>query len=486
MNIKKSTTKLLLTIIAAYWATPYLHAAPVSLKDAQNVALNWMSRTTGKYFSVNEHTKSLSSSQTSTKNSVFGASTYRIIQLKPRGWVIVSSDDSAWPVIGYGQSRIDPSNVPPQFAEWMQGVDRKIKSAVRSNKKAPSQAKLGSSGDKLRSLWATLRQDPSISQKPLGSSGKKLSAGGPYVVEPLLWEGGNGEESGIRWDQGKYYNYKCPADSSAPPEAGGHVFAGCVATAVGQVLRHYKRPTVGKGSHGYQDYNYGWQYANFGDTVYNWSNMPFKLDENSSSDEVEDVAKLLYHIGVAVEMEYGIKGSNASYIGEHGAAYALKNYFGFGKAKAELKSNYSDQRWERLIKTSLKDGNPVLYGGLDPNPPYGGHAFVLDGYTNDGYYHFNWGFSGLYNGNFLLSHLVFTVTDSHGNSEEWNFTDEQRAIFMKGTYSIAPDRLDSSWQNNQDQDQYDSADISLWPMILPALFGILALYRRQQQMFVEE
>lgn len=52
--------------------------------------------------------------------------------------------------------------------------------------------------------------------------------------------------------------------------------------------------------------------------------------------------------------------------------------------------------------TELDGGNPVFYGGSSDS---GGHAFVLDGYTDNGYFHVNWGWIGYCNGYFLLSAL---------------------------------------------------------------------------------
>ncbi|MFA4851669.1 MAG: CUB domain-containing protein, partial [Bacteroidales bacterium] len=58
-----------------------------------------------------------------------------------------------------------------------------------------------------------------------------------------------------------------------------------------------------------------------------------------------------------------------------------------------------------LIRTELDNKRPVLYSGFDPSPPYSGHAFVCDGYQGTNYFHFNWGWSGYYNGYFYLSSL---------------------------------------------------------------------------------
>ena len=64
-------------------------------------------------------------------------------------------------------------------------------------------------------------------------------------VDPLL---------STNWDQGTYYNQLCPSDNSGP---GGHVWAGCVATAMGMVMKHHDYPEQGTGSHSYNASGYG-------------------------------------------------------------------------------------------------------------------------------------------------------------------------------------------------------------------------------------
>ena len=55
-----------------------------------------------------------------------------------------------------------------------------------------------------------------------------------------------------------------------------------------------------------------------------------------------------------------------------------------------------------MIRGDLDLGRPVYYAGQGAE---GGHAFVLDGYQGTNYFHFNWGWSGSYNGYFYLSNL---------------------------------------------------------------------------------
>jgi len=99
------------------------------------------------------------------------------------------------------------------------------------------------------------------------------------------------------------YNELCPADPNGP---GGHVYAGCVATAMGMVMKYWSHPTTGVGSHSYYCPGYGYQSANFGATTYLWDEMP-----NSISTSCIPIATLLYHCGVAVNMGYSVDGSGA-------------------------------------------------------------------------------------------------------------------------------------------------------------------------------
>jgi hypothetical protein len=124
---------------------------------------------------------------------------------------------------------------------------------------------------------------------------------------------------------------------------------------------------------------------------------------NSLSDYNHNVAKILYHAGVAVEMDYGPQGSGA-YISK--ADEALKTYFRFATKGIVFRNDMSEEAWEKLLKTEIDHGRPVLYAGYNYSS---GHAFVCDGYdfsdSSDKKFHFNWGWGGYYDGYFSLSAL---------------------------------------------------------------------------------
>ncbi len=312
-----------------------------------------------------------------------------IINMQPDGFVIVSGDDAAVPVTAYSFSgKIDFDNPAPAFMEWLDGYQKQIEEIRNLHLKATAQ---------IDSMWAAL--------KPEGKGSLKIFNG--KSVDPLLLS---------TWDQGGKYNALCPADQLGP---GGHVYAGCVAVAMAQVMYYYKYPKQGHGTHSYTHQVYGSLSANFGATTYKWNEMANKMP-NSGNFEI---AQLLYHCGVSVNMHYSPSGSGAW---SNRCVTAYKTYFGYSNSVyIDDKASYTDNQWNAKLMQSLGNRIPLYYHGYPTTGNGAGHAFNLDGYQGYGYFHFNWGWSGAYNGYFYLNNL-----NPGGN----DFSGGQGAIF-----NIVPD-----------------------------------------------
>jgi hypothetical protein len=56
--------------------------------------------------------------------------------------------------------------------------------------------------------------------------------------------------------------------------------------------------------------------------------------------------------------------------------------------------------WLNYLKGELDEGAPFMYGG---SGNYGGHVWTCDGYRDDNYFHFNWGWGGQQNGYYALT-----------------------------------------------------------------------------------
>jgi hypothetical protein len=291
------------------------------------------------------------------------------------GFVIVSADDVVKPVLGYsGEGTYDRSNLPPAFQKWMEGYKEQILSAKKNH------------------IEATVEVKKNWEQLVDGTYG--LEKASTASVSPLLT---------TTWNQSPYYNALCP---------GGSV-TGCVATAMAQIMKYWNYPANGTGFHGYNENNYGYLSANFGGTSYNWGSMPNNVTSSNSA-----VATLMYHCGVSVNMDYGTSSSAQTL----DVAYALETYFGYNPNTIQgldkgnwwdiFNPYYTDAEWHDILINELDNGRPIQYAGSGGS---GGHSFVCDGYNNNDYFHFNWGWGGNSDGYFSISNLNPSGSDFNSN-----------------------------------------------------------------------
>lgn len=188
------------------------------------------------------------------------------------------------------------------------------------------------------------------------------------------------------WDQGWPWNQFCPVDAAGP---GDHVWAGCVATAMAQIMHFWQWPDMGAGYHSYVHTAYGAQTVDFGTTTYDWAAMHAVTGTPAA-------ALLQYHCGVAVDMDYSPSGSGAWVGGDHErtAIEALTQHFRYpARARYITHQQIPGVAWGQRLAQEILAGRPVLDSGYGS----GGHAFVLDGLDN-GLFHLNWGWSGWFNG----------------------------------------------------------------------------------------
>lgn len=379
--MKKTFT--LLALLCCFFAET-LVANPVSQKQAQSVAEHFWNS-----LSDNSH-----SANFRMIRSPF-TELYLFVNTEGKGFVIVSGDDRALPVLGYStNSTIDIENMPVNAAAWLRDYEREIRYLKEHDVAAT---------DFVQQQWEQLQRDNA-----------------PQVVttvSPLLT---------TTWNQSPYYNDLCPYDS----EYGERAVAGCVATATSQVMKYWNHPSSGVGSHSFVHPTYGTLSADFANTTYNWSQMPNSLTASSSTAQKTAVATLTYHIGVAIEMDYGVSGSGA-YTFEYGqslpsAENALKTYFKYKNTlHGEFKQFYTDTQWLDMLRADLDLSHPVIYSGSDTS---GGHCFVCDGYNNNNQFHFNWGWGGYCDGYYTIGSLNPNPGGTGGNAT-YTFNLNNGAVF---------------------------------------------------------
>ena len=329
-----------------------------------------------------------------------------------QGFVVMAADDCVQPILGYSLTgTFVAENMPDNVRGWLQGYNDEIQwgidHQVRANAETAKQ-------------WKEL------------SEGNAKAGRATAVVDNLLT---------TIWDQDPLYNNLCPFSQFYNELT----VTGCVATAMAQIMKYWEHPSRGIGSHTYTHTAYvdnngyyhdamGELSADFGNTIYDWDNMPTSLNSSSTEAQIDAIATLMYHCGVSVDMDYGV-----AQIGGSGAvtayvADALQEYFGYQQSIFRYKANY-ESSWVSMLKTELDNGRPLQYSGRGSG---GGHSFVCCGYDSDDNFYFNWGWSGRNDGFYALNNLVPGSGGSGGAG--YSFTQDQAAIFgiQPNTPSINP------------------------------------------------
>lgn len=309
-------------------------------------------------------------------------------------FVLAAADDGLPPVLGYGHTA--GGALPPALQAW----ERRT----------------------------TLLQDGNGAAVSLSDeAGDQPVLGYGPPVEPLL--------PMVR-DQYAPCNDRCPyyryADGSLSES---RCVVGCVATALEEILTYYRRPVV------------------LGDTLFGWSTdhydipdlLPGTRVETSlirndykgeyTAEEAAAVAELSYLCGVAARMNWGVTESGANI--EH-LVEPLRRALGIPYVHYADSYKYRPAEWIRMICDELHAGRPVLYTGYVMAA--GGHAFVLDGLDENGFFHVNWGYGGNYDGYFRLDLLYYNEPsyDTTEESRPFGFFCNQCALLL------CPDAVETS------------------------------------------
>lgn len=304
---------------------------------------------------------------------------YIFNQADNKGFMVLSADDQAYPVLGYADSgSFSADNIPPQMEWWLSEYAAQIE-------------------------YAAGKQEPSLLSSLQEATRAQRSA-----IPPMI---------SAKWDQGAPYNEQCPM------VAAEHGYTGCVATAMAQVMDYFQYPEVGEGQITYTSESIAKRLTiNFANKKFDWDNMcDTYLNGQYTQEQADAVAYLMKACGYAVKMDYASDSSGALAMN---IRRALTKYFKYDEnMKYELRFYYNATQWEELIYNSLQQGCPVMYGGASYIG--GGHSFVCDGYDGNGMFHFNWGWSGMCNGYFSLDALnPDALGTGGGGGGGYNFTQD--------------------------------------------------------------
>ena len=114
-------------------------------------------------------------------------------------------------------------------------------------------------------------------------------------------------------------------------------------------------------------------------------------------------------------MDYG---ANASGAYSEDAMDAFMQYFRYSNnLDFADRDDYIDQQWIELLKNEIDNGRPMYYSAYSysKDATRGGHAFVCDGYDENDFFHFNWGWQGFDNGFYSINAMNLTYHEYNYN-----------------------------------------------------------------------
>lgn len=380
--------KKLICIIALAAITTMTNANPVSTQRAIQVAQQFVpiSESASQAPSRSEAQPAIVYTHSMPKS---GQPAFYIVNVDG-AFVLVSADDIAHPVLGYNLGSswpTDRTSLPAHVKSFFDDLAAQIEAAKEAEHNVVSSSE-----------WTQAK----------GSPQRRTMAELPDSVGPLLI---------TTWGQGQYYNSLCPSD---PNGQNGHTLTGCVATALAQIINYWgQQVPKTHGVHRYES-NYGTLTVNYDSAYYDFAQMPNQLTATSTPQQINSVAQLMFHCGVATNMTYGPSESGTY---DQEARAALINFFRFSPSLSLAeKNNFSTTEWQDMIRQNLSESHPILYSGRGDQSA---HTFICDGYKTDNYFHFNFGWSGLADGWYLLSAISPT---------QYEFNSKQSAIM-----GIVPD-----------------------------------------------
>jgi len=363
--MKKQIITIVLSLIFLF--TENVDAQVVKVQDAKKVAINFYYERVNQFENVPHSDINVRSSKI---NKEHGLTMYYTFFMKPGGFVIVSANERIKPVLAYSfTGNNEKSATPPAFTERMKMYSIQIKHILENVIEADT---------RIQQEWKHL----------ISGDINELKSCKSKAVQPLLT---------CTWNQGIYYNGKCPVDPAGPDD---RCYAGCVATCIGQIMYYYRWPETGVGSYTYIHPVYGTISADFANTTYKWDEMADDINTNNDA-----LAELLFHIGVSVDMNYGPNGSGMY---NHKAGYIYRTYFKYVPETHYIFRDSTTIDWDSVLTHHLDRKMPLYYAGwtADSLVNISGHAFVCDGYQDTNYFHFNWGWSGSYDAFFYLNDLT--------------------------------------------------------------------------------
>lgn len=404
-TIRKYSARLM-ALVAAVTVHSTLIAQPVSPSDAASRAREFLTTAsrTGRKFAP----KPLELAYTASR---VGETHFYVFNREGGGWVMIGGDEVAHEVLAYSdEGTFDYQSLPESARAWLSMYEDQIAAGI--------------------ALTTT-------------ATGRRQAADRKFAGTDTRYGNEIGPLIDLHLTQGSPLNNQCPVFNNQ------RAVVGCVALAMAQVMWYHRWPASGVGSHEYvfrnDDTGYNYRHsADFASAEYDWSVFDGKLEMSyfKTPSDINKAALILSHIGVSVDMAYGLGGSGAA---NNAPVTALPTYFQYDPStiKQVSRSNVNGD-WDYYLYTQLAAYGPILYSGQDDST--GGHSFVCDGYkyfANEGlnYFSFKWGWGLGADGMFTTDALrIGNLLDGSGNEIVIFYPPTTQSI-ITGIRPLKPDHL---------------------------------------------
>ena len=297
------------------------------------------------------------------------ANAYYAFNIDGGGFVIVSGEDRASQVLGFSdKGRLDFNNMPDNLKALLNDYKRQIE---------------------------YLQAHPSLNVPQ-----RRFSENNEVILEPLIK---------TTWGQQLPYYLQCPMYK------GNYCKVGCSGVQMAQILNYWQYPTTCGPIAGYYCSLISMTLEDLPETTFDYSKMlnsychwDYDLGETVqdvyTDEQVQEVAKLCRYVGQAAKMSYSVSSSSTN-----GYKLAGMKSLGYNSnARIVYRTAYTTEKWERMMRTELDAGRPIMYSGKHEGQTNISHSFIMDGYDSNGYFHINLGWYGVNDGWFLSTAIITT------------------------------------------------------------------------------
>ena len=376
-------TKLLrvgLLILAALTGTN-IHASNIDLDVARTTANSFLKHRYGAAGFLRVPSLSdlrLAHAEVSSVDP--NAKAYYAFNIDGGGFIIVSGDDRASQVLGFSdKGRLDFNNIPDNLMALLEDYKKQIE---------------------------YLQAHPKMNVPPC-----RTSENYEVIVKPLIQ---------THWGQLTPYNQQCPVGPN-----GVQCKVGCSGVQMAQILYYWRYPTTCGPLEGYYCSRLGITLDELPETTFDYDKMLTSychwdpelgeaIQDVYTEEQAQAVAKLCRYVGQAGKIDYSIGGSSCT--GPKKLA-GMKTLGYNPNAKSINRTSYTTEAWEKLMRNELDAGRPIMYGAKNATSSTG-HAFIFDGYDNEGYFHINLGWFGNNDGWFLTTAII--TTNLNGDYREYS------------------------------------------------------------------